>query len=73
MDAKINPTSPRGNMPNPITSLSVLVPSAPAAETILPTIAATLSTAAMPNTFGLVMLARSVLIPIFRKKIGMNT
>ena len=60
-------------MPNPITSLSVLVPKAPAAETILPIIAATLSTAAMPKTLGLAILAKSVLIPMFKKKIGMNT
>ena len=70
MVAKMSPTSPRGNMPKPITSLSLFVPSAPSAAAILPMMATAESRSAMAITRISNIAERSVVIPMYKKKTG---
>ena len=70
MLAKMRPTSPRGNIPKPIVHLSPREPKAPRAAAIFVTIAMTESSSAIPTTRGSAMARISVVIPMFKKKIG---
>ena len=72
MLAKINPTSPRGIMPSPISSLSVRVPNAPNAAATLPRMPITVSTAASPSTLGFIIAPMSALMPICTKNTGIK-
>ena len=70
--AKIRPTSPRGSMPRPISSLSPGRLPTPTAATILPTTATTSSAAAMPSTFGWANSVTSASTPMRKKNTGMK-
>ena len=70
MLAKMRPTSPRGNMPKPIVHLSPREPRAPRAAAIFVMIAMAESNSAIPKTRRSAMARTSVVIPMFKKKIG---
>ena len=71
--AKISPTSPRGSMPRPMSTLSPGLPiGAKSGETSLPTTATARRSAASRNTLGVANALTSVSMPIWRKNTGMN-
>ena len=70
--AKIRPTSPRGIMPIPMSSLSVFVPRAPTAANTLPRIAITVRIPATIKTCAEKNFVTSVSIPICMKNTGMK-
>ena len=70
--AKMSPTSPRGNIPKPMTSLSLFVPSAPTAAATFPMIATAESTSAIASTRASNIAWMSVVIPMYKKKTGIN-
>ena len=70
--AKISPTSPRGIMPSPTSSLSPGEPKRPAEAASFPRTATTSSAAAIPSTVGCTNSPTSMSMPICRKKTGMN-
>ena len=67
--AKIRPTSPRGTIANPTTSLFAPLPAAnPAA--IFPIKATKVIARATSSIWGLKSVSRFTLIPVYKKKIG---
>src|SRR4030095_11751626 len=71
--AKINPTSPRGIIPNPIVNRSKPRSSTPREQICLPTIAAKVSNRAKPRISNFANSLRSTFNPINTKKIGTRT
>ena len=70
--AKMSPTSPRGNIPNPMTNLSLFVPNAPTAAAILPMMATAERASAIAITRASNMACMSVVIPMYKKNTGTN-